>query len=53
MVVGGNESLVFGFEKEGGSGRVMTTRLGNDGRNLPKLDYKFTSTVVINLVIFL
>ena len=43
MVVGGNENLVFGFEKEGGrSSGVITTRLGNDGNNLPKSNSKFT-----------
>ena len=44
MEVGGNESIVLGFENEGGNGRVES-RLGNEGNNLPISNSKFTSTV--------
>ena len=48
MVVGGVENLDFEFENEGGmNGGVTTTRLDNDGKNLPKSNSKFTSSVLL------
>ena len=54
MVMGGVEDLVFGFENEGGRNcGVTTTRLVNDGKNLPKSNSKFTSSVLkFNLILW-
>ena len=48
IVVGGDESLVLGFENEGGNGGVKS-RLGNEGNNLPNSNSKFTSIVLLIL----
>ena len=45
MVLGGDESLVLGSEKEGGSGGVKS-RLVNEENNLPNSNSKSTSTVL-------
>ena len=47
MVMDGVENPDFESKNEGGENSGVTTRLENDGKNLPKSNSKFTSSVLL------